>query len=138
MSCTGIAQYIEAPRSSGIPYIAPINASTVAIYNAFGLISASDTILHIEYDREFTESNVHTEYELIAAGRPDAFLSATLYRKLQDSFCGANEAGALVPDPLLSPAERYGVQFRPRQSMFADRYTALQNYLERANSVLKN
>ena len=137
LSCSGIAQYIEAPRSSGIPYIAPINASTVAIYNAFGLISASDTILHIEYDREFTEANVHTEYELIASGRPDAFLSATLYKKLQDSFCGVNEAGALVPDPTLSPAERYGVQFRPRQSMFADRFVALENYLNRVNTVLQ-
>ena len=59
-----------------------------------------------------------------------------MYRKLQDSFCGVNNSGAPVPDPLLSPAERYGVQFRPRQSMFADRFTALENYLGRANTVL--
>jgi hypothetical protein len=136
LSCTGISRYIANPRSSGIPYIAALNASTVAIYNALGLISAADTILHIEFDRQLTDANVHTEYELIAAGRPDSFLNATLYRKLQDSFCGTNSAGAVVPDPFLSPAERYGVQFRPRQSMFADRFTALENYLVRANSVL--
>jgi hypothetical protein len=136
LSCTGISRYISNPRSSGIPYIAALDASTVAIYNALGLISAADTILHIEFDRQLTDANVHTEYELIADGRPDSFLNDTLYRKLQDSFCGTNSAGAVVPDPFLSPAERYGVQFRPRQSMFADRFTALENYLVRANSVL--
>jgi len=137
LSPTGIASYIENPRGSGIPYIAPLNASTVAIYNALGIISAADTILHIEFDRELTSANVHQEYQLIADGRADSFLNDTLYLKLLDSFCGANLAGNNVPDPLLSPAERYGVQFRPRQSMFVDRFAALKNYLERANSVFR-
>jgi len=137
LSTTGIASYIENPRGSGIPYIAPLNASTVAIYNARDFISAADTILHIEYDRQPTSANVHQEYQLIADGRADSFINDTLYRKLQDSFCGVNASGANVPDPLLSPAERYGVQFRPRQSMFVDRFEALKNYLQRANKIFQ-
>jgi hypothetical protein len=137
LSTTGIARYIESPRSSGIPYIAALNSSTVAIYNGLDFISAQDTILHIEYDREYTEDNIHTEFELIAQDRPDSFLSDGLYRKLQDSFCGVNTVGAKVPDSTLSPPEQYGVQFRPRQSMFLDRFAALENYLGRANSILK-
>ena len=138
LSTTGIASYIESPRTSGIPYLAAINSSTVAIYNALDLISAQDTILHIGYDRqaEGGDNNVHQEYQFVADGRPDSFLNATLYRKLQDSFCGVDEAGASVPDPTLGPSERYGVQFRPRQSMFADRFAALKNYLTRVNSIL--
>jgi len=138
LSTTGIASYIESPKTSGIPYIAALNSSTVALYNALDLISAQDTILHIGYDRqaEGGDNNIHQEYQFVADGRPDSFLNATLYRKLQDSFCGVDEAGAAVPDPTLSPAERYGVQFRPRQSMFVDRYAALKNYLTRANTVL--
>ena len=100
------------------------------------MLSAFDTIIHIDYDQQLNDDNVHQEYELIAQDRSDSFLSANLYLKLQDSFCGVNSAGAQVPDPLLSPAERYGVQFRPRQSIFADRFTALENYLGRANTVL--
>ena len=138
LSTTGIASYIESPRSSGIPYIAALNSSTVAIYNGLQFLSAADTILHVSYDRELTDANVHTEFELITAGKSDSFLSSNLYRKLQDSFCGANSAGAVVPDIFLSPAERYGVQFRPRQSMFSDRFVALENYLTRANNILKN
>jgi hypothetical protein len=135
LSPVGIARYIENPRSSGISYIAPLNASTLAIYNSKDIISAQDTILHVEFDRQLTDANVHQEYALIADGRADSFLNDTLYRKLQDSFCGTNAAGASVPDPLLSPPEQYGVQFRPRQSMFVNRFSALKNYLTRANTV---
>ena len=136
LSIATVAQYIENPRASGITYIAPINASTIALYNAAEYIVASDTVINISFDREATESNVHTEYELIAEGKPDAFLSTNLYRKLQDSFCGVDTFGNNVPDPNLGPAERYGVQFRPRQSMFTNRFSALENYLTRVNNVL--
>jgi hypothetical protein len=98
LSTVGIARYIEDPRSSGIPYIAALNASTVAIYNGIEFLNAADTILHIDYDREYTDDNIHTEYELIAQDNPDSFLSAGLYRKMQDSFCGVNTNGAAVPD----------------------------------------
>ena len=136
LSSTGIASYITNPYGSGIPFIAGINANTVALYNSAGLISATDTILHIGYVRQTSDANIHTEYEFIADGRPSDFLNDNLYRKLQDSLCGVDTAGNLVPDPGLSPGEQYGVQFRPRQSMFVDRFMALQNYLTRANSVL--
>ena len=136
LSTVGIARYIADPRSSGIPYVAAINASTIAVYNGLEYISAQDTILHVEYDQQLTEDNIHVEYELIAAGRSDSFLNDNLYRKLQDSFCGVNVTGARVPDPTLSPPERFGVEFRPRQSMFADRFVALKNYLTYVNRVL--
>jgi len=136
LSTTAIANYIEYPRASGIAYLAPLDASTVAIYNVLDLVSAQDTILHIEYDRLVNDDNVHQEYELIAAGRSNSFLSDSLYLKLQDSFSGINLLGANVPDAELSPAMRYGVEFRPRQSMFVDRFLALENYLGRANTVV--
>ena len=131
-----VASYITDPKASGIPYMAPINASTIALYNSAEYINASDTVISIEYDREYTDDNVHVEYELIPQDRADGFLSANLYRKLQDSFCGVDTFGNKVPDINLGPAERYGVQFRPRQSMFVNRFTALKNYLKHVNAVL--
>lgn len=135
LSVATIASYIQEPKSSGISYIAPINSSTIAIYNGLNYIEAADTIISVEFDQSLTDANVHTEYELIAQGQPDAFLSDNLYRKLQDSFCGVDTFGNIVPDRNLSPAQRYGVQFRPRQSMFVDRFAALKNYIQRANAV---
>ena len=138
LSASAVASYIANPRNSGIPYIAPINASTVALYNSVGLISASDTILHVEYERQAAgaSANVHTEYQFIAEGKASDFVTDSIYQKMVDSFCGQNTSGALVPDPFLSPGMRYGVQYSPRQSMFINRYTALENYLSRANSIL--
>jgi len=136
LSATGIARYIAEPRSSGIPYVAFVSASATAIYNATNLISAQDTVLSIEFDRQLTDDNVHVQYDLLPQDRAHAFLPANLYQKFQDSFCGADSQGNLVPDPTLSPALQYGVQFRPRQSMFANRFLALQNYLQHVNAVL--
>ena len=135
LSSLVVSQYIENPKSSGIAYIAPINASTIAIYNGLEYINAFDTIISIDFDQQLNDSNIHTEYELVAQGRADAFISDALYRKLQDSFCGTDTFGHAVPDPNLPPSQRYGVQVRPRQSMFVDRYLALKNYITRANSV---
>jgi len=138
LSATAIASYILSPSSSGLPYIAALTANAIAIYNADTLLSAFDTILHVEYDRQAQggTNDIHTEYDFIADGKADAFLNANLYRKFVDSFCGVTASGAAVPDPLLSPGMQYGVQFRPRQSMFANRFKALENYLGYANTVL--
>lgn len=135
LSVATVASYIQEPKASGISYIAPINSSTIAIYNGLDYIVASDTVISVEFDQSMTEANVHTEYELIAQGQDDAFLSDNLYRKLQDSFCGVDTFGNNVPDINLNVAQRYGVQFRPRQSMFVDRFLALKNYIQRANDV---
>ena len=135
LSVATVASYIQEPKASGISYIAPINSSTIAIYNALDYIVAADTIISVEFDQSLTDANVHTEYELISQGEEDSFLSDNLYRKLQDSFCGVDTYGNKVPDPNLNYAQRYGVQFRPRQSMFVDRFLALKNYIQRANDV---
>lgn len=137
LSVATIARYIENPRASGIAYLAPLSSNTVSIYNCQNLIEAQDTILHVEFDQEFTDNNVHIEYELVPQNRADGFLSDNLYLKLLDSLCGVDSAGNRVPDVFLSPPERYGVLFRPRQSMVIDRFLALENYFTRANAVLK-
>jgi hypothetical protein len=136
LSSSGVARYIADPRSSGIPYVAFVSPSATAIYNGTDQLSAFDTVISIEFDRQLTDDNVHVQYDLLPQDRADGFLPDNLYQKLQDSFCGVDSQGALVPDPTLSPAQRYGVQFRPRQSMFENRFLALQNYLEYVNAVL--
>lgn len=138
LSATAIASYILSPSSSGLPYIAALSANAVAIYNSVNLLSANDTILHVEYDRQVAggDNDIHVEYEFIADGKAKSFLNPNLYRKLLDSFCGQNTQGNNVPDPLLSPGMQYGIEFRPRQSMFLDRFKALENYLNYANAIL--
>ena len=136
LSIETLSRYIQNPRGSGIAYMAPVGPGTFALYNSGSLISALDTVLHVEFDRELNDAAVHEEFQLVAQGLPESFLDATLYRKFVDSFSGTDRNGSPVPDPFLPPSELYGVQFRPRQSMFRDRLLALQNYLTQANQVL--
>lgn len=136
LSIETLSRYIENPRGSGIAYLAPLSPSTVALYNCEGAVSRGNSVLHIEFDRVLNDSLVHTEFQLIAQDRAESFLNSRLYVKLLDSFCGQDSLGAQVPDPFLSPSEKYGVSVRPRQSMFVNRFDALENYLESANLVL--
>ena len=136
LSSSGITQYIDNPRSSGVSYCAAIAPNEITLYNCKSLISATNTILHVEFDKIANDDNVHSEYDLITVGDKNSFLGAQLYRKLLDSFCGADTVGNLVPDSTLSLADRYGVSFRPRQSLYVDRFLALQNYMTRANSIM--
>ena len=135
LSVKTMSEYILDPKSSGISYMAPVEPGTVALYNTKEYLVATDRILHVEFDKTSTENNVHVEYELIKTSDPTEFLSATLYRKFIDSFAGVDNVGFKVPDSKLSLAESYGVEYRPRQSMFADRFLALKNYITRANRV---
>jgi hypothetical protein len=136
LSIDAIARYIENPRASGIAYMAPLSSSAVALYNSLDFINNTDTALHIGFEQQANDDPVHTEYQLISQGLPESFLTGTLFDKMLDSLCGVDILGRPVPDPMLPISQRYGVNVRPRQSMVANRFMALKNYLTRANTVL--
>jgi len=142
-----IEQYIAKPKSSGISYFAPLLPNTFALYNSGEYINANDSVLHIGYASGTSDDPVHNEFTLIRANNPDDFLPGVpkfgtstvpnyLYDKLLDSISGADELGAVVPDPYLPKAVQSGVLARPRQSFFYNRYLAVKNYLTYANEIL--
>ena len=135
LSLNNIKTYISTPTASGIPYAAFVDRSTVALYNANKYIL--DGILHISYDKTESKNSVFNEFKLIKKNNKNSFLSDNTYLKLQDSLIGGNKVGLSVPDKTLTPVSRVGVGFRPRQSMFVDRFSALKSYLTYVNSVLE-
>jgi hypothetical protein len=136
LSAANIAQYLADPAGSGISYLIPLSANAVGLANTRDYISAADTILHIEFDVEYNDANVHTEYDLIADGRENSKLSENLFLKLVDSLCGVDLVGREVPDTNVAPSMRYGVLNRPRQSMFVNRYLALKNFVDFSNRIM--
>jgi hypothetical protein len=135
LSALSLAQYIENPQSSGIPYAALMRKNIFALYNTSEIVH-NDSAIHIEYSKTFADSNIFKEYDLIRDGNPGDFIPDNLYRKLQDSLCGVDPLGNTVPDVKLRDIDKYGVDFRPRQSMFIDRFAALRTYITHVNSVL--
>lgn len=132
-----VARLIEDPRAQGVAYAAIVDAHTVGLYNTASLIEADNTILHIDYDVKPNENVIHSEFALLQEGSEQADIPAKIYNKIIDSLAGSDAVGNQVPDITLLPAERYGISYRPRQSMFKDRLGALRALVEFVNSVFK-
>jgi hypothetical protein len=130
-----IQNLIENPKSNGTAYAAIVASNAVIVYNVADYLSASDTILHIDYALKKNTNIIHSEYELVQKDNPTNEIPTKIIRKLVDSLSGQDGSGAVVPDPNLSVADRYGIAFRPRQAMFVDRVTALTSALTWVNSL---
>ena len=137
LSANTIAEYIEYPLASGIPFAALMRKNVIAVYNVSDYLQDDkNSVLHIEYNQTLVDNNVFVEYDLVKANDPSDFMSDQIWRKMKDSLCGADSLGNIVPDYTLSSTDKYGVSFRPRQSMFIDRFAALKTFLTRANEIL--
>lgn len=133
---TTIASYIRNPRGSNISYFAAIKPDSVAIYNVLNSLVDRDTIFHVSYSSQINSNIIHSEYALLAETetRPD-LIPTGIYNKLVDSLSGVDLFGNPVPDPSLGVQERYGIEIRPRQSIFQERDGAVRSFVNFANSV---
>ena len=151
-----IQSYIAQPQNAGISYFAPLQPNIFGLYNSADFINANDTVLHIGYKSGSNDDVGHEQFSLIRAGYADDFLDGVpgtgaayqnhgavgieqpigLYNRMLDSLSGVDNSGAVVPNPWLPKAVQSGVLARPRQSFFYNRYGALKNYLEYANTIM--
>ena len=103
-------------------------------------------MLNIGYATGTSNDEYHSEYSLIRENYPEDFLPGLptltnpeptlLYKRLLYSLSGVNGIGQVVPDPYLPVAVQTGIDARPRQSFFLDRYVALDNYFIFANRIM--
>ena len=131
-----IQNYIENPKSQGIAYAAVVKNNAVILYNVGDYLSSTNTILHIDHELTKNDSIIHSEYELIQQGNGTSTIPTKIINKLFDSLSGIDINGSVVPDPKLSPADRYGISIRPRQSMFIDRLRAMTDLITYVNTLL--
>lgn len=131
---TRIQDIIENPKGQNIPYAAFIQNNSVALFNVINTLAADDIILHIDYDIVKNTNIIHSEYELLPEGGTNK-IPETLALKLIDSLSGIDRLGDIVPDPTLKASEKYGIEIRPRQSMFIDRNLAVTETVSYVNTV---
>ena len=131
-----VAQIIVDPTTYGIKYVAFTSASDVVNYNLNGDIIDNDTILAVDFDVKKNDQILHTEWSIIKEGYAEQKLPNNIERKLVDSLVGADDKGNQVPDTNLNITQQHGVQFRPRQSMFVNRFTALKTFVDVVNPIL--
>ena len=136
ISTQTITDYITNPKSQGLAYSAVIRKDAVILYNVSDYLSDKNTILHLDHDSLKNTSRIHAEYELVQEGNPVDLIPDRVVYKMIDSLAGIDEDGRTVPDPTLTPADRYGIDIRPRQTMFIDRLKAMRDLVSYCNSVL--
>jgi len=137
ISADQVARLIEDPKSSGQSFIAFSDQDQFLAYNLASQVTKTGTVLNIDYYKDTRNVNsIHNEYLLLTEGVADSLPTKNLETKWVDSLVGYDIARNPVPNPKLPIKQKYGISFRPRQSMFVDRYTALKIVIDNINTVL--
>jgi len=138
ISAAEVALYITSPISSGIPFVGFISQDRLLAYNFEKYLPSTSAVLNIKFNNSNKNINlIHHEYELLTEGQGDSVPTLQLEQKWIDSLIGYDQAGNKVPDPNLAPKQKYGILFRPRQSMFVNKSTALKIFVDDVNAVLR-
>ena len=132
-----VSSLIFDPAAFGQKFISILSKNAIAVSNLKNTLRASDIYLNMSKDDLDNNVNRHTEWVLIGENNETNMPTPMLEKKLIDSLVGKDSLGNLVPDPTLSDRLKYGIEIRPRQSMFVNRTSALRNVIEFVNGVLK-
>jgi hypothetical protein len=131
-----IAREIANPTATGNKFLAVLSPTSMIIANSKSSIMSDSINLNISFDYINDAANRHTEWLLLQENDPNSRPNWLLEKKLFDSLLGHDSVGNTVPDPQLPSKLKYGVEIRPKQSLFVDRKEALRNIVEFANSVI--
>jgi hypothetical protein len=138
ISAASVASYISSPAGTGTAFVALLDTDKILTYNFTSVISSDTALLNIEYRKTTDSLNaIHNEYQLLTEGVADSVPTKQLETKWIDSLIGINLTGDRVPDSTLSDKQKYGISFRPRQSMFVNNIAALKAAIQRVNTVLQ-
>ena len=134
-----IARYIANPSAYGLDMISFVDQNSFVIHNPANHITDDDNHLQINISRNNDITGLkHTAWKLLREGDNNSVIPEHLTDKLIDSLCGENAIGQQVPDPRLSVVERYGIAFRPRQTMFQNITEARRVMVKVLNELLAN
>jgi hypothetical protein len=138
VSAASVATLIENPSGSGIAFLALIDTDKFLAYNFDRLLTSDTALLNIRYRKNDERINpIHNEYQLLSAEIADSLPTGKLEIKWIDSLVGKDQAKNAVPDINLPAKQKYGISFRPRQSMFVNRLAILKIVIENINAVLR-
>lgn len=132
-----LARYIANPIGYGLNLISFVSDQSFVLSNIAERLREDENIIQINLSRNLNPDGLkHTAWKLMREGDNNSIVPDHLSDKLIDSLCGENAIGQVVPDPILSVVERYGIQFRPRQTMFRNVKDARRVMASVLNSML--
>lgn len=136
LASSEVAGLIFNPSVYGTKYLSILGPNAISVTNVKDSLIADRIYLNIAKDDIDNNINRHTEWLLLEENSASSMPTSLLDKKLLDSLLGKDSIGNPVPDPNLSERIRYGVEIRPRQTLFKDRFAALRTLFEYTNNVL--
>jgi hypothetical protein len=131
-----VANVIANPKTFDFKYYA-ITGTNSLLINNYSDLSNDDIVLNVDIRNNTFDATSHSVWTLVREGDKENKPSTVIETRWWDSLIGKNESGDLVPDFKLPVNERYGNSVRPRQSWYVDRYSALKEIIDYANTMLK-
>ena len=131
-----VAKIIEDPQAYGIKSVQLLAKNALSISNVKTTLVDKDININIQYRNIETDLPEHNEWKLIGEKQNKKIDDRLLVKKLIDSAVGYDSQGNTVPDTALPNTKKYGIQIRPRQSMFVNRLDALKTIITYANEVM--
>ena len=159
LSGKGVASLIANPASFGYQWFAPLKTTDVndsyVLSGVDSLMAAQETIAQFNYKTADKDINVHAQWKLLREGEETSLIPDKLWNKMVDSLAGYTDLVPLdiysdavpitatkgvlpVPDVNLSNNMKYGIAYRPRQSMFVSIELARQIFAQISNELLKD
>lgn len=132
-----VANLIRNPRAFDFKYYSITDTNKFLLNNIKGLVN-NDIVLNVDIRSNTFEGDSHSVWKLAREGDADYRPGTQIEARWWDSLTGKNTAGDLVPDPDQPLNERYGNNIRPRQSWYVNRFDALKEIIDYANTVLKS
>jgi len=138
-SAIDIVGQIRSPKDYNLNTIQFLSPNSFSLSNVANIMVDKDIILSIQYWTvpEKEKLIIHNEWKIISENEKTE-IPKNIEKKWFDSLIGVDENGYIVPDITLSPKQKYGIQFKPRQSMFINRVEVLKQFIERLNYEIKN
>ena len=131
-----VANLIANPKMFNYKYYSVTDTNKFLLNGVKNLVN-DNIVLNVDVRSNSNDSDSHSVWKLVREGDADYRPGHQIETRWWDSLIGKNEAGDLVPDTSLPFNEKYGNNIRPRQSWYLDRFNALKEIIDYANSVLK-
>lgn len=137
LSASNVSNLIADPAGYGYPCLSFNGSNSFNLVNIEQFVEDKDIVLNIQQWLVDNRTNYHSEWKLISS-TDSAIIPTYIEQKWFHSLVGKDESSRSVPDLSLPIKQRYGVEFRPRQSMFVNRIEPLKQLVNSVNQVLKN
>jgi hypothetical protein len=135
-SAQSVSNLISNPRGEAYTYLALTGTNSFSLINAKSYLEDTNVVLSVEYWlTDKTDQNIHSQWKIISE-QAGTVIPASIEHKWIDSLCGKDLNDRVIPDLTLPAKLRYGIENRPRQGMFVNRFEALKQLVEQANTAM--